>query len=93
MEKWITLNLSTTVLNPDNFDMYIHNDFVGYAIMELVENLYVDFDEAAGDWKMQWAICEATALYFQTDAIMPMVGFVSLAPRILSGDRTLTNGI
>lgn len=80
--------------DPDIFGMYICNDFFGYAIMELVENLFVDFDEAAGDWKMQWAICEATVLYFQTDDIMPMVGFVSLAPsRILSVDRTLTNGI
>ncbi|KAL2698660.1 hypothetical protein AAEP93_010048 [Penicillium crustosum] len=99
VEKWITLNLSTTVRNPDNFDMYIHNDFFGYAIMELVENLYVDFDEAAGDWKMQWAICEATALYFQTDAIMPMVGcedgptvnlmFIGLATMFLSMLATL----
>lgn len=62
--------------------------------MELVENLLLDFDEAAGDWKMQWAICEATGLYFQTDAIMPMVGFVSLAPsRILGVDGTLTGAI
>lgn len=88
------LKQGTAVRDPDNFDMHIYNDFFGYAIMELVENLFLDFDEAAGDWKMQWAICEATALYFQMDAIMPMVGFVSLAPsRILSVDRTLTNGI
>ncbi|KGO70923.1 hypothetical protein PITC_066040 [Penicillium italicum] len=72
--KWIALNQGTLVRDPDNFGMYVYNDFFGYAIMELVENLLVDFDEAAGDWKMQWAICEATGLFFQTDAIMPMVG-------------------
>ncbi|CAG8908551.1 unnamed protein product [Penicillium egyptiacum] len=71
--KWIALNRSTDVRNPDNFGMYVYNDFFGYAVMELVENL-VDFDEAAGDWKMQWAICEATGLYFQTDAMMPLLG-------------------
>ncbi|KAJ5400482.1 hypothetical protein N7465_010971 [Penicillium sp. CMV-2018d] len=76
VEKWFTLKEGTVVRDPDNFAMYIYNDFFGYAIMELVENLYLDFDEAAaaGDWKMQWAICEATALYFQMDAIMPLVG-------------------
>ncbi|CAI7604323.1 unnamed protein product [Penicillium discolor] len=74
MAKWIALKESTIVRDPDIFGMYICNDFFGYAIMELVENLFVDFDEAAGDWKMQWAICEATVLYFQTDDIMPMVG-------------------
>ncbi|CDM26750.1 hypothetical protein DTO013E5_7047 [Penicillium roqueforti] len=72
--KWITLQQGTIARDPDNFGMYVYNDFLGYAVMELVENLLLDFDEAAGDWKMQWAICEATGLYFQTDAIMPMVG-------------------
>ncbi|CAI7658626.1 unnamed protein product [Penicillium glandicola] len=72
--KWIATKQGTSVRDPDNFDMYVYNDFFGYAIMELVENLLLDFDEAAGDWKMQWAICEAAGLYFQTDAIMPMVG-------------------
>jgi hypothetical protein len=43
-----------------------------------VENLFLDFEEADGDWKMQWAICEAAGLYFQMDAIMSMIGFVSL---------------
>jgi hypothetical protein len=92
--KWIALKHGTTVRDPDNFEMHVYNDFFGYAVMELVENLLMDFDEAAGDWKMQWAICEATGLYFQMDAIMSMAGFFSLAPsRILSVDRMLTSGI
>ncbi|OQE17495.1 hypothetical protein PENFLA_c024G02291 [Penicillium flavigenum] len=72
--KWVALKRSTAVRDPDNFDMHVYNDFFGYAVMELVQNLLLDFDEADGDWKMQWAICEATGLYFQMDAIMPIVG-------------------
>ncbi|OQE11785.1 hypothetical protein PENVUL_c002G00083 [Penicillium vulpinum] len=72
--KWIALKQCTAVRDPDNFEMHVYNDFFGYAVMELVENLLLDFDEAAGDWKMQWAICEATGLYFQMSAIMSMVG-------------------
>ncbi|KAJ5170605.1 uncharacterized protein N7500_003388 [Penicillium coprophilum] len=74
LAKWMALKHGTAVRDPDNFEMYVYNDFCGYAIMELVENLLLDFEEAAGDWKMQWAICEATALYFQMDSFMPMIG-------------------
>ncbi|KAJ5503150.1 hypothetical protein N7463_006024 [Penicillium fimorum] len=52
----------------------LYNDFFGYAIMEQVANLLLDVEEAGDDRKMQWAICEATGLYFQIDSIMPMVG-------------------
>jgi hypothetical protein len=90
----VALKRGTAVRDPDNFDMHVYNDFFGYAVMELVENLLLDFDEADGDWKMQWAICEATGLYFQMDAIPPLVGFVSLAPSgILRVDETLTSAI
>ncbi|KAJ6180355.1 hypothetical protein N7519_010816 [Penicillium mononematosum] len=90
--KWVALKRGTAVRDPDNFEMHVYNDFFGYAVMELVENLLLDFEEADGDWKMQWAICEATGLYFQMDAIMPLVGFVSLGPsRILRVNETLTS--
>lgn len=29
----------TDYCNPDNFDMYIYNDFYGYGLQELLENL------------------------------------------------------
>ncbi|KAJ5824359.1 hypothetical protein N7447_006699 [Penicillium robsamsonii] len=32
--------------------MHVHNDFFGYVIMELVENLLLGFEEADDDWKM-----------------------------------------
>ncbi|KAF3030905.1 hypothetical protein E8E15_011326 [Penicillium rubens] len=74
MAKWTALERGTTVRDPDNFGMYVYNDFFGYAVMELVENILLDFDEADGDWKMQWGICEATGLYFQVDALGPLLG-------------------
>lgn len=77
--KWMALRQQTTVRDPDNFGMYVYNDFFGYSLMELIENSLIDFEEADGDWKMQWAICEGTGLYFQMDCIMHVVGFVSLA--------------
>ncbi|KAJ5788045.1 hypothetical protein N7457_003035 [Penicillium paradoxum] len=74
ISKWMALRQQTSVRDPDNFEMHVYNDYFGYGIMELVENLLVDFEEATGDWKMQWAICEGTGLYFQMSAIMQLVG-------------------
>ncbi|KGO36562.1 hypothetical protein PEX1_055780 [Penicillium expansum] len=69
----IALKQSTAVRDPDNFETHVYNDFFGYAVMELVENLLVDFDEAAGDWKMYCedgetvnAVCIAFATMFLT---------------------------
>lgn len=44
--------------------MYTYNDHLGYGIMELVQNLLLDFDEAKATWKEQWSICEAAAMFF-----------------------------
>ena len=48
-EKWIAMWKTWTMkcdwmrrgsyCDPDNFGMYIHNDFFGYGIQELVENM------------------------------------------------------
>ncbi|TRX97418.1 hypothetical protein FHL15_001696 [Xylaria flabelliformis] len=50
--------------DPDNFSMYTFNDHAGYGALEVLQNLFLDFEEAAkekrGDgWREQWAICEA----------------------------------
>jgi hypothetical protein len=55
--------------DPDTFDIYTYNDAAGYGVLETVQNLFRDFDEASTfskgeDWKQSWAICEATAMYF-----------------------------
>ncbi|KAI0443179.1 hypothetical protein F4803DRAFT_334690 [Xylaria telfairii] len=52
--------------DPDNFSMYTFNDHAGYGSLEVLQNLFLDFEEAAkekrGDgWREQWAICECVA--------------------------------
>ncbi|KAI8944430.1 hypothetical protein F4801DRAFT_571691 [Xylaria longipes] len=50
---------------PDNFDMYTFNDHAGYGSLEVLQNLFLDFEEAAkdkrGGWREQWAVCECVA--------------------------------
>ncbi|KAI0539344.1 hypothetical protein GGR58DRAFT_464703 [Xylaria digitata] len=51
--------------DPDNFSMYTFNDHAGYGSLEVLQNLFLDFEEAAkekrGEWREQWAICECVA--------------------------------
>lgn len=43
-----------------------------YGMLELLENLLLDFDEEEGNWKKQWAICEAIGLLFMCGAVEPI---------------------
>ncbi|KAK4151206.1 hypothetical protein C8A00DRAFT_45544 [Chaetomidium leptoderma] len=51
---------------PDYFDMYTFNDHEGYGVLEMLQNLMLDFEEAAGNYKEQWAVCEGLALFLAT---------------------------
>jgi len=64
--------------NPDNFEMYIYNDFYGYGLQEMIENILVKFnkevikknkDETA--LKQMWATISAFIhwLLFETPEI------------------------
>jgi hypothetical protein len=33
----------------------------------MLQNLILDFEEAAGNYKEQWAVCEALAFFLQVD--------------------------
>ncbi|KAJ5532548.1 hypothetical protein N7494_009100 [Penicillium frequentans] len=61
--KLRTLNIMISMRDPDAFGMYTYNDHFGYGILEMLQNLILDFEEAK-TWKEQWAICEGTALFF-----------------------------
>ncbi len=52
---------------PDNFDMYTYNDHTGLGVLEILQNLVLDFDEAADNIKLQWAVCEALAFFLQRE--------------------------
>ncbi|RAH41046.1 uncharacterized protein BO95DRAFT_374144 [Aspergillus brunneoviolaceus CBS 621.78] len=74
MQRLNTYQDMLNLRNPDAFDMYTFNDHAGYGAIEVAQNMLLDFKEAAGNWKEQWAICEALALLFNTDSLDPMVG-------------------
>jgi hypothetical protein len=76
IDKYVAVNVCNNVRDPDNFEMYVSNDSAGYGGMEIVENLMLDFEEFKGDWKRQWAVCEAAALFFSSNSIGPLLGYV-----------------
>ncbi|KAK4133942.1 hypothetical protein BT67DRAFT_381493 [Trichocladium antarcticum] len=65
--KFFTQRTHEQMRCPDNFNMYTFNDHMGYGILELLQNLVLDFSEAAGNYKEQWAVCEGTAFFLKTD--------------------------
>jgi hypothetical protein len=56
------------VRDPDTLSMYTFNDHARYGVLEVVQNLILDFDEALtkadDNWRPMWAVVEATALFF-----------------------------
>ncbi|GAP83729.2 putative ribosomal RNA large subunit methyltransferase H [Rosellinia necatrix] len=67
--------IQLSLRDPDNFGMYTFNDHAGHGSYEVLQNLFLDFDEAAkekrGGWREQWAICEAVGLWLsQQDSLM-----------------------
>jgi hypothetical protein len=79
-QKYLTQRIHADLRCPDNFDMYTYNDHEGYGVLEVVQNLLLDFSEAEGNWKEQWVVCEAMALFFLSDAVAPMMMYVPPLP-------------
>ncbi|KAI0454401.1 hypothetical protein F5B21DRAFT_475259 [Xylaria acuta] len=51
---------------PDHFSMYAFNDHAGCGSLEVLQNLFLDFEDAAKDkrgdgWRERWAVCECVA--------------------------------
>lgn len=62
--------------NPDMFQMYTFNHHIRYGILEMVQNLLLDFAEAKDSWQQQWAVVEATVLWLLDDESADINGFV-----------------
>jgi hypothetical protein len=60
--------------DPENFDMHTFSDHEGQGMVELVENLLLDFVETDGNWREQWVVCEAMALFLRTDLADALLG-------------------
>lgn len=67
----------TSLRDPDGFGMYTYNDHFGYGVLEVAQNLVLDFDEAA-TWKEKWSICEGAALFFAKGDADPLFQCVTL---------------
>ncbi|KXT18473.1 hypothetical protein AC579_2240 [Pseudocercospora musae] len=86
--KWIMLRESFDLLDaaykdtdnrdPDIFGMYIYNDYLGYGIIEILENMIRAFNKELKPQKVKgynyqqmWAVVTALANYVNRDASMP----------------------
>lgn len=65
---------------PDYFGMYTFNDHVGYGVMEILQNLMLDYEEAADNYKEQWAVCEGLALFLAAGISASITGYGSPSP-------------
>lgn len=63
--------------SPEDFGLWTYNDHAGYGVVQVVENLLLDFVEADGNWREQWVVCETLAMFLQTDLVEPMMMYVS----------------
>lgn len=61
---------------PDNFDAYTYNDHTGRGILQVLQNLLLDYDEADDDWFRQWAVCETIVEILPRDAFSPLFQLV-----------------
>ncbi|KAJ0334379.1 hypothetical protein COL5a_000436 [Colletotrichum fioriniae] len=39
--------------------MYTYDDHMAYNVLQVLQNLVFDYEEAKGNWREQWVICEA----------------------------------
>lgn len=72
VRKLSDIHVHVSIRCPDLFDLYLYNDFAGYGLIEVLQNLVLDFVEAEANWKEQWAVCEAAAHFIIDNAVMPM---------------------
>ena len=77
-QKFLGACNHASLRDPDNFSMYTWNDHAGQGVMEVVQNLVLDFQEAAGsaDWREQWMVCEAMVYFLLSPHSEQMVMYV-----------------
>ena len=45
-QKLTALRIMSSLRDPDGFGMYTYNDHLGYGVLEVAQNLVLDFEEA-----------------------------------------------
>jgi hypothetical protein len=74
--NFLTQRTMTQLRCPDLFGMYIYNDYFGYGILEVLENLVLDYLEADGDWREQWVVCQTIVWFLMDSCSNPMHMYV-----------------
>jgi hypothetical protein len=72
--KFMSLVDMARFRDPDNFRMHTFSDHEGLGVLELIENLLLDFVESDSNWREQWVVCEALSFFLQTDLAEALVG-------------------
>ncbi|KAM7190219.1 hypothetical protein V8F20_009841 [Naviculisporaceae sp. PSN 640] len=72
--KFFQQRHNTWLREPDTYAMHTTNDHGCYGVLEVLQNLLVDFVEAEEEdgedgWHERWAVVEATTFYMKTDFV------------------------
>lgn len=76
--KFFNQRVHSALRDPDSFGMYTFNDHSGYGVLEMLQNLILDYEEAADNYKEQWAVCEGLAFFLRTDTAGEVTQYVLL---------------
>lgn len=71
LNKLSAYTIMMDLRDPDNFAMYTFNDHSAYGAIEMMQNVLLDFQEASGNWKQRWVVCEALALLLANNCLAP----------------------
>lgn len=76
--KLLALQMSLAAVRcPDNFGMYTYNDHAAYGLVEVVENVFADFELFKDSWRDRWALCEAIVMFLSGPGAAEMFMYVA----------------
>jgi len=70
--KYFIQHTQCDLRDPDNFEMYTFNDHMAYGVLEVIQNLFLDYQNAGDNVKEQWVVCEALGLFLASGRGMEM---------------------
>ena len=80
LRKFHTQTVHVQLRDPDNFDMYTFNRHGAYGVLEVLQNLILDFEEASDEYREQWAVCEGLAFFLNAGPAWDVTRYAFLIP-------------
>ncbi|KAK3291610.1 uncharacterized protein B0H64DRAFT_409539 [Chaetomium fimeti] len=74
LRKFHTQEVHCQLRCPDYFEMYTFNRHGAYGVLEVLQNLILDFEEASDNYQEQWAVCEGLAFFLMTNTAWEVTG-------------------